>query len=256
MIGVGRAVRLCANGIIFAAVLSFIFGALPLRAQQIPASAYQEMRWRNVGPYRAGRTRALAGVPSQPNVFYMGGVDSGVWKSDDYGETWTPIFDDQPPAPSARSRWLILIRILFMSDAVKDCRAPISPSATECTNPPTREKPGRILVFATRNKSREYRDRSERSESTFSLPCLAIRYGANAERGIYRSTDGGAEFSQKFLDATTIPAATMWKSIQRIQIFFSRRFGPRGKVRGKTPTLTTKLADFLNPPTAAQPGIL
>jgi hypothetical protein len=60
----------------------------PARAQQIPQSAYQEMRWRNVGPFRGGRTRAAAGVPSQPNVFYIGGVDSGVWKTDDYGETW------------------------------------------------------------------------------------------------------------------------------------------------------------------------
>ncbi len=64
--------------------------------EQFSPKMFQEMRWRNIGPFRAGRTRALAGVPSQPNVFYIGGVDSGVWKSDDYGETWKPIFDDQP----------------------------------------------------------------------------------------------------------------------------------------------------------------
>ena len=56
------------------------------------------LRWRNIGPYRGGRTRAIAGVPSQPNVFYMAPVNGGVFKSIDYGQTWTPIFDDQPTA--------------------------------------------------------------------------------------------------------------------------------------------------------------
>jgi hypothetical protein len=65
-------------------------------AQQYPENLYQEMRWRMIGPFRGGRTRAVAGVPMQPNVFYIGAVDGGVWKSTDYGRTWNPIFDGQP----------------------------------------------------------------------------------------------------------------------------------------------------------------
>ncbi len=53
------------------------------------------MRWRDIGPTRAGRARALAGVASQPNTFYAGFDNGGVWRSTDYGANWVPLFDDQ-----------------------------------------------------------------------------------------------------------------------------------------------------------------
>src|SRR5215470_1356498 len=76
-------------------LLTAAFSARP-SAAQIPESTYQELRWRMIGPTRGGRTRAACGVPSQPNVFYIGAVNGGVWRTDDFGRTWTPIFDSQP----------------------------------------------------------------------------------------------------------------------------------------------------------------
>ena len=64
-----------------------------LLSRQAPVDPASAMHWRQIGPTRAGRARPLAGVPSQPNVFYVGFDNGGVWRSTDYGSNWTPIFD-------------------------------------------------------------------------------------------------------------------------------------------------------------------
>jgi hypothetical protein len=81
-----------------AAVVSLIAvvllpGSAP--AQPLPAGVFGDLAWRMVGPMRGGRTRAVAGVASQPNVFYVGAVNGGVWKTDDAGRTWRPLFEAQ-----------------------------------------------------------------------------------------------------------------------------------------------------------------
>ena len=67
-----------------------------LPAQPIKPIDFQHLEYRMIGPFRAGRTVGAVGVPTQPNLFYIGVNNGGVWKTDDYGRTWLPIFDKMP----------------------------------------------------------------------------------------------------------------------------------------------------------------
>jgi photosystem II stability/assembly factor-like uncharacterized protein len=160
------------------------------QAQQYPVSMYQEMRWRMIGPFRGGRTRAVAGVPNQPNLFYIGAVDGGVWKSDDYGRTWTPIFDQEPSqsigaiavAPSDHN-------IIYVASGEGLHRPDLSVGngiykSTDAGKTWTHLglRDGQqipALVVDPRDPNKVF------------AAVLGHPYGPNQERGIFRSTDGG-----------------------------------------------------------------
>ena len=164
-------------------------------AQQIPESTYQEMRWRMIGPTRGGRTRAACGVASQPNVFYMGAVNGGVWKSDDYGRTWNPIFDSQPTqsigaiavAPSDPN-------IIYVGSGEGLARPDLSvgdgvykstDAGKTWTHLGLRNSQGiPAMAVDPRNPNRVF------------AAALGHPYGANEERGIYLSTDGGQNWQK------------------------------------------------------------
>jgi photosystem II stability/assembly factor-like uncharacterized protein len=82
--------------LILALFLLLVPEPLPARAQTPDPALFQELRWRNIGPFRASRTVGGVGIPTQPNVFYIGVNNGGVWRTDDFGRTWSPIFDEAP----------------------------------------------------------------------------------------------------------------------------------------------------------------
>jgi photosystem II stability/assembly factor-like uncharacterized protein len=175
--------------------LSLFPGAKVSKAQQYPESTYQELRWRMIGPTRGGRTRASAGVPGQPNVFYVGAVNGGVWKTDDAGRTWTPIFDDQPSqavgaiavAPSDSN-------VVYVSSgeglarpdlAVGDGIYKSTDAGKTWTHLGLRNSQG-IPALAV----------DPRDPNRIFAAALGHPYGANEERGIYLSTDGGQKWEK------------------------------------------------------------
>jgi photosystem II stability/assembly factor-like uncharacterized protein len=181
--------------LILFAMMSALSTANVCKAQQYPPSMYQEMRWRMIGPFRGGRTRAVSGVPTQPNVFYFGAVNGGVWKSDDYGRTWAPIFDAQP----TQSVGAIAV-------------APSDPNIIYVASGEGLRRPDLAVgngIYKSTDAGKTWVHLGLRDGQQ--IPALAVDpsdpnrlfaavlghpYGPNAERGIFRSTDGGETWTK------------------------------------------------------------
>ena len=156
---------------------------------------FSGMKWRTIGPYRGGRTRACAGVPNRPNVFYIGAVNGGVWKTDDFGRTWKPIFDEQPTAS-----------IGAIAVAASDPNIVYVGSGEGLQRPDLSIGDG---IYKSTDAGKTWahlglRDGQQipqiavdpRNPNRLFVAVLGHPYGPNQERGIFRSTDGGQTFQK------------------------------------------------------------
>ncbi|MGH9454571.1 MAG: WD40/YVTN/BNR-like repeat-containing protein, partial [Terriglobia bacterium] len=179
--------------IVFLALLAA--GAAPASAQQHAQNLYQEMRWREIGPLRGGRTRAVCGAPSKPNVFYIGVVNGGVWKTNDYGRTWKPIFDHEPTGS-----------IGAIAVAPSDPNVVYVASGEGLHRPDLATGDG---IYKSTDAGKTWthlglRDGQQiprllvdaRDPNRLFVAVLGHPYGPNEQRGIFRSTDGGQTFQK------------------------------------------------------------
>ncbi|MCB0315208.1 MAG: glycosyl hydrolase, partial [Calditrichaeota bacterium] len=76
-------------------LLFFILITPPLHSQKTSFndSLYNALEYRNIGPFRGGRSAAVTGVPGEPMSFYFGSTGGGVWKTTDGGQTWFNVSD-------------------------------------------------------------------------------------------------------------------------------------------------------------------
>ena len=182
-------------------ILVLCVGALS--AQSLDPKLWQELKWRMIGPFRAGRTVGAVGLPHEPNTFFIGVNHGGVWKTTDAGRTWKPIFDDQPTgsigdlAVSESDPNVIYVGsgeglqrpdlsvgdgIYKTTDGGKSWR---NMGLTDA------QQIGRVIV--------DYKD----PKRVF-VAALGHPYGPNTERGVYRSLDGGETWKRVlYKDADT-----------------------------------------------------
>ena len=177
-----------------ALLLSGLFAAVaPLVVQATDFDS--ALRWRNIGPYRGGRTRAIAGVASQPNVFYMAQVNGGVFKSNDYGRTWQPIFDNQPTASIGAIAASISNPDIIYVGSGEGLHRPdlsIGDGIYKSTDA------GKTWTHLGLRQAQQIAQLAvdPRNPDRIFVAAAGHPYGPNEERGVFRSLDGGKTFAK------------------------------------------------------------
>jgi photosystem II stability/assembly factor-like uncharacterized protein len=167
-----------------------IFIQTIIYAQVTPPVVFNSLQWRCIGPHRGGRTVGATGIPSQPNVFYIGVNNGGVWKTTDYGRTWLPIFDDQPTGS--------------IGDLVV---SPSNPNVLYVGTGEGLQRPDLSVgngIYRSNDAGKTWQhlglDDAQQTagmaidpgnENRVFVAALGHPYGPNTERGIYRTLDGG-----------------------------------------------------------------
>src|SRR5277367_3464712 len=181
---------------LIAALMAASLLATPsIRAQQASTPAFPELQWRMIGPFRGGRVLPVTGVAGNANEYLSGAVGGGVWRTTNDGNTWQPIFDAQAIA----SIGAIAVapsepKIIYVGSGEADMRSDISygdgmyksvDGGATWRNIGLRDSQqiGSIVV-------------DPRDPNIVLVAALGHAYGPNAERGVYRSTDGGTSWNR------------------------------------------------------------
>src|SRR5216110_497667 len=174
-------------------------------AQQYDTSLYSGLRWRSIGPFRGGRVNGVSGVPGQPSTFYFGSVGGGVWKTTNAGRTWNPIFDSQPiasigaigVAPSNPN-------VVYVGTGEADMRSQISYGNGMYKSTDAGKTWTHIGLDNTRQIGRVLVD--PQNPDVVFVAALGHVYGANPDRGVYRTRDGGATWQKVLFKSNDIGA--------------------------------------------------
>ena len=200
--------------LVLSALLALGF-AVPLMTRAVPrvfaqpgrvdASLYSGLRWRSIGPFRGGRVNGVSGVPGQPNTFYFGSVGGGVWMTTNAGRTWLPIFDAQPiasigaigVAPSNPA-------VVYVGTGEADMRSQISFGNGMYKSTDAGKTWTYIGLDNTRQIGRVLVD--PHNPDVVFVAALGHVYGANPDRGVYRTRDGGGSWQKVLFKGNDVGA--------------------------------------------------
>ncbi len=166
-----------------------------VRAGGVDSARFEAMRWRMIGPFRGGRTVGACGDLLHPNVFYIGVNNGGVWKSDDYGRTWNPIFDAQSTgsigdvavAPSNPN-----VVYVGSGEGIQRPDLSVGDGMFKSTDA------GKTWVHLGLDDAQQIGGLAidPNNENRVFAAVLGHPYGPNAERGVFRTTDGGQHWQK------------------------------------------------------------
>ena len=184
-------------------ILASLFIVETVNAQVIDPALLQGLKYRNIGPHRAGRTVGVSGVATQPNVFYIGVNNGGVWKTNDYGQTWKPIFDSENTssvgdvAVAASNPNVVYVG---SGEGIQRPDLSIGNGLYKSTDAGATWK--NMGLFDAQQIGGISID--PYNENRIFVAALGHPYGPNKERGVYRSLDGGKTLEQVlYIDENT-----------------------------------------------------
>ena len=187
---------------------------------QVPESVYGGMRYRPVGPYRGGRALAVSGVRGQPLTFYFGAVAGGVFRSDNAGQTWTPIFDKQDN---------LSIGALAVAESdpnviyVGTGEACIRGNVTYGKGVYRSDDAGHSWRHVGLSDSRQIGRVlvHPRNPDLVYVAALGHAFGPNPERGVFRSRDGGRTWEKVLFKNADTGAIDLAFDPQNPQVIFA-----------------------------------
>lgn len=176
-------------------VVLVALGAVISGAQSFDATQWKPMRWRLVGPQRGGRTLAVSGVAGNPDVYYLGAVAGGVWKTTNGGDTWTPMTD----STDIRSIGAIAVapsdpNIIYVGTGESCIRGDISYGDGMYKSMDAGKTWTSIGLQDTQHIARIVVDPHD--ANIVLVAALGHAFGPNSDRGVFRSTDGGKTWAK------------------------------------------------------------
>jgi photosystem II stability/assembly factor-like uncharacterized protein len=199
-----------------------VFGlvSLPVIAQSPSPQLWSGLQWRLIGPFRAGRVVAVTGVPGSDGSFYFGGVDGGVWKTTDAGTVWKPVFDQAPIASiGALAVAPSNPQVIYAGTGESDIRSDLSSGDGVYRS----ANGGKTWTHAGLSDTRQISQIlvDPKDADTVYVGALGHAYGPNDQRGVYKSTDGGAHWQRVLDKGPSVGIAALAMAVSKPRVLFA-----------------------------------